>query len=182
MKNKILKIVLVILLMIACGFGGWFLGAKVFDVEDKALNKKDNVKEKVENTGEEKSNDTTSNISIGDLYGTYNWSKNIDSIVAGSNGPETITTKLNIELTLNQDGTATYSASNGQESEKTKGSFKYEDNKIIYTREYYNYQGTNGTNVDEPYNDENSKTEVFTVIDKNTLQNTYYDQLTELKK
>ena len=48
MKNKILKIVLVILLMIACGFGGWFLGAKVFDVEDKALNKKDNVKEKVE--------------------------------------------------------------------------------------------------------------------------------------
>jgi hypothetical protein len=74
MKNKILKIVLVILLMIACGFGGWFLGAKVFDVEDKALNKKDNVKEKVEKKTEDNSIDTNSELvkSLAKLSEGYN--------------------------------------------------------------------------------------------------------------
>lgn len=49
MKNKGLKIVLVIILMIFCGFGGWFLGAKVFDKEDKVVNKdKEEITDKKE--------------------------------------------------------------------------------------------------------------------------------------
>ena len=105
------------------------------------------------------------------LYGTYKWSKEYTNEY-GSN------LKLNVTLVLNEDGTATYNAGDGYSAEATKGTYKFENNKIVYTREYYNYPNQENSKFD----DDNNKTEFFKVIDKNTLQNTFNDQLTELKK
>jgi len=129
------------------------------------------------NDVEDKNTTTTNNgeednkIDISMLYGTYTWSKSYTN----ADGKEV---NLNIKLVLNSDGTATYNASDGYESEMTKGSFVYQDMKVIYTREYYNYPGQENSKYDE----ENSKTEIFNVVDKNTLQNVYREQQTSLIK
>ena len=109
-------------------------------------------------------------ITVEELVGTYTWEKNYGS------GTEM---KYKVTLVLNSDGTATHDASSGLEHEATRGSYVYKDGKIIYTREYYNYY-QNTTDVE--YEDEDYKNEVFVVVDENTLQNTYYNQETLLKK
>jgi len=111
------------------------------------------------------------NVSLDTLIGTYTWSKNYTNEY-GNN------VKLNVTLVLNADGTATYNASDGASYEATKGTYKLENNKIVYTREYYNYPNQENSKFD----DDNNKTEKFDIIDKNTLQNSFNDQVTELKK
>ena len=57
----------------------------------------------------------------------------------------------------------------------------YENGKIIYTREYY-YGAEYDTNSKYEVGSDELKYETFNVLDKDTLQNTYYEQITELKK
>lgn len=109
-------------------------------------------------------------ITVDMLYGTYNWNKNYTN-EAGND------INLKVILVLNSDGTANYEASDGYSYESTKGTYKYENNQIIYTREYYNYP-----NQDNSKFEEDNKVENFEVINENTLQNNFYDQLTELIK
>lgn len=116
-------------------------------------------------------NETTNELSVDMLYGTYTWSKKYTNEYGNE-------INLNVKLVLNSDGTATYNASNGYDAEATKGTYKYENKQIIYTREYYNYDNQENT----VYNDNNNRIETFNVIDKNTLQNTYNDQQTNLTK
>lgn len=114
------------------------------------------------------------NITIEDLYGTYSWNKTYTNEYNN-------TLNLKVKLILNADGSATYEAGDGYSYESTKGTFVYENNKIIYTKEYYNYNGTNGQENDSKYTDGNN-TETFIVINENTLQNVYRDQTTSLTK
>ena len=104
------------------------------------------------------------------LVGTYSWSKTYTNSYGNK-------INLNVSLVLNSNGTATYEAGDGSAYEATKGTYKYENGKIIYTREYYNYSGQENT----PF-EESNKIEIFEVINGNTLQNTFNDQVTELKK
>ena len=162
MKKNIFIIILAILVL---GLGGYLVYDKVLDKNVKEEVKEESVKQEEENK----------EITLESLYGTYTWEKK--HITDSGNELD-----LKIKLVLNSDGSATYNASNGYEEEATKGSFIYENGKVIYTREYYNYSDNNGQDTDEIYSDNNSKTEIFMVIDKDTLQNTYYDQNTSLSK
>ena len=114
-------------------------------------------------------NTKAQSITKDDLYGVYIWQKDFND-ESGLN--------LKIALVLNSDGTAEYSASSGYEYESTKGTFSYKEGKILYTREYYNYDSNNNSE----FTDTNSKLETFIVIDKNTLQNVYYNEKTMLTK
>ena len=133
-----------------------------------------NTNNQTSNNGENTNNNTEVNsnerIETSALYGTYTWNKKYTN----ENGNEL---NLKVTLVLNSDGTATYNASDGYSYEATKGSYKYENNQIIYTREYYNYD-----NQENDRYTENNKTEIFNVINANTLQNTYHNQQTELTK
>lgn len=173
MKNGLVAVLVVIIL----GLGGFIVYDKfIAEDETKELQSEiKSLKSEIKTLKENTQSTTNDEISIADLYGTYTWEKNYTN-------ESGIQMNLKIKLVLNSDGTATYEASNGMEAEQTKGKFVYENGKITYTREYYNYNGTNGITTNEAYTDENSKTETFTVIDKNTLQNTYYNQTTALKK
>ena len=163
-KKNGLIIVLVIIIAILCLFVGWLLGEKFSNKESELLdNSTSNTEKKYDK------------ITVDMLYGTYTWEKKyINDFGSELN--------LKIKLVLNSDGTATYNATSGYEEEATKGTFIYENGQIKYTKEYYNYNGTNGQNYDEVYTDNNSKIETFVVIDKDTLQNTYYNNITSLTK
>ena len=154
MKKNIIIIILAVLVL--C-LGGYI-------VYDKVLIK-DDVEQKNDN---EVSNDD--NIVKEDLYGTYSWNKSYVNEY-GNN------MNLKVTLVINSDGTATYEESDGYSYESTKGSYVYDDDKIIYTKEYYNYEGQNN----DLYNEED-KTETFIVVDASTLKNTYRDQEVSLKK
>ena len=104
------------------------------------------------------------------IAGTYTWSKNYTNQYGNE-------IKLNVKLVLNTDGTATYNAGDGYSAEATKGTYNLLDDKIIYTRKYYNYENHENGVFEEP-----NKTETFEIIDKDTLQNVFNDQVTELRK
>ena len=157
MKKNIFIIILAILVL---GLGGYLVYDKVIDKDVKEEVKEESGKQEEENK----------EITLDDLYGTYTWEKSYGS---GTN------MKYKVTLVLNSDGTAAHDASTGLEHEATRGSYVYKDGKIIYTREYFNYYQNDNDGV---YEDEEHKTETFIVIDKNTLQNTYYNQQTSLKK
>ena len=157
MKNVIITILSILVLGLGC-----------FIVYDKVINKEEKKDNK--DTSAEVIEKSDNKITQQDLYGTYSWAKEYTNEYGNK-------LNLKINLVLNPDGTATYEASSGYEAESTRGSYIYENNEIVYTREYYNYE--NGSN--DKYDDELSKKETFKVIDKNTLQNTY-NQVTELKK
>ena len=156
MKKNIVIIILSVL--VVC--------LSVFIIFDKTINKKDETVE----PKEEKKETTEESISVSDLYGTYKWEKKY----INEYGNEL---NLKVSITLNTNGSAEYKASSGYDYESTKGKFVFKNNKIIYTREYYNYETSNN----EPFSG-GSAEEVFNVIDKETLQNTYYNNTTELKK
>lgn len=161
MKKNIVIIILSVL--VVC--------LSVFIIFDKTINKKEEtVKTKENNIKEEKKETPEEGISVSNMYGTYRWEKKY----VNEYGNEL---NLKVSITLNNDGSAEYQASSGYEYESTKGKFVFENNKIIYTREYYNYETSNN----EPFSGGNTE-EVFNVIDKETLQNTYYNNTTELKK
>ena len=114
----------------------------------------------------------TENFVVNDsLVGTYKWNKNYTN-EHGNN------INLNVTLVLNEDGTAIYEAGDGYAFEATKGTYIYESDKVIYTREYYNYPNQENSKFD----DENNKTEIFEVVNNDTLQNTFNNQVTELRK
>lgn len=176
-SNNGLILLVIILFLLSFVLGGYIVYDK-FISKDETKELQSEIKElKLELQALKENSQSTTNgkISIADLYGTYSWEKNY----INENG---VQMNLKIKLVLNSDGTATYDASSGMETEKTKGLFVYENGKVTYTREYYNYNETNSTTTNEAYTDQNNKTETFTVIDKDTLENTYYDQPTTLKK
>ncbi|MBR3362851.1 MAG: hypothetical protein IKG40_02880 [Bacilli bacterium] len=173
-------VIIVILLLAVIGLGGYIVYDKfIVKDETKELQSEINaLKLEIKTLKEKTQSNNDDEIVITDLYGTYTWTKKYEANVSGPNLEATYTT-YNIKLVLNSDGTATYDASNGLEAEQTKGSFSYENGKIIYTREYYNYDTSGPKDV---YNSGDDKIETFVVVDKDTLQNTYYDQITALKK
>ena len=152
MENK-KNIIIILLVIVIAILSGVIVYSKIVDKEE-TLNE------------EQLSEEVTPQM----LYGTYTWEKAYTT----EDGKQL---DLKLKLVLNSDGTAIYNASNGYEEEATKGKFVYEDSKIIYTREYYNYNDSN-----EIYNDTNNKIEKFEVIDKDTLKNVYYGQSTSLTK
>ncbi len=168
------NIAIVILVLVILGLGGYIVydkknnESKISDYNTQLNDLKKQMDEYKENS---KSSETSDEITLKDLYGTYNWEKDYKNESGNK-------LKLKVQLVLKPDGSATYNASSGYEAEMTKGSYVYKDGKIIYTREYYNYD--NGSN--DPYTDNDNKTITFKVIDKDTLQSEYYDQTTELKK
>ena len=154
MKNAII----VILSLLVIGLGSYIIFDKV---TGKNVNSNNNIKE-TENE----------EYSIDNFVGIYSWSKKYTNEYGNE-------LNLNITLKLNSDGTAEYKAGSGYAYESTIGTYKLVDNeKIVYTREYYNYDNQEKT----VYDDLNNKVEEFTIIDASTLQNTYYNQKTELKK
>lgn len=119
----------------------------------------------------ENENQIESNIpSEEELYGTYSWEKKF----VNEYGNEL---DLKVLLVLNSDGTAKYRASSGYEAEYTKGTFSCKNGKIEYRREFYDYDNSENKEFTE-----NNKIETFVIIDKNTLQSTYYDQTVTLVK
>lgn len=173
-KNTIIAILIVIIIILSILV---ILFATDVITLNSTNNKQDSsnevIKEEKKEVEVEEENNNES-ITIIDLYGTYSWEK---TYVNENNN----TVNLKVKLVLNDDGSATYDESDGYSYEATKGTFIYENNKIIYTKEYFNYNGTNGQDTDLKYTDENN-TEVFMILDKNTLQSVYRDQTTSLKK
>lgn len=120
----------------------------------------------------ENENQIESNIpSEEELYGTYSWEKKF----VNEYGNEL---DLKVVLVLNSDGTAKYRASSGYEAEYTKGTFLCKNGKVEYKREFYDYDNSEN----KEFTDENNRIETFVIIDKNTLQSTYYDQTVTLVK
>lgn len=138
--------------------------------ENNNLNNNPNDNSIVNNTSEEDED-------IQNIYGSYSFSKN--HINEYNNG-----LKLSVKITLNEDNTATYEASTGYDVEKTKGSYLIENKKITYNKEYYNYDAKNGQINDAKYDDLNTKTLTFTIIDNNTIKqdSNYHNQEVILKK
>jgi len=173
-KNIIIAILIVIVIILSILVVLFATDVITFNSANNKLDSSNEViKEENEDEDVEQENDNE-NINIVDLYGTYNWEK---TYVNEYNN----TMNLKVKLVLNADGSATYDESDGYSYEATKGTFVYENNKIIYTKEYFNYNGANGQNTDSKYTDENN-IEEFMILDKNTLQNVYHDQTTSLKK
>ena len=121
------------------------------------------------NSTSDNSNQTTNGNSSNNIEGTFSWSQNY-TVESGIN----VTYRL--VLKLHSDGTAEYSESDGMSAGETRGTYVYENNKITYTKLYYNYEDSNNSE----YTDENSKTEVFTVVANNTLQTTFNGQTANL--
>jgi len=160
------NVVIIILSILVLGLGGYLVYDKVLEKEETNVNNK-NEEEIVEQQYDE--------ITIEELLGTYTWVKNRTD----EHGNQI---DLKITLVLNSDGTATYDASDGYSYEATKGSYVYEDGQIIYTRKNYNYRDESNTVVNGDVYEENNQNEVFIVVDENTLQNTYRNETTQLKK
>ncbi len=182
-KNRGKIIIIVVLVLAILGLGGYIVYDKknnenkiteyknqINDLEKQVKDLKKQIKEYKENSEKVESPKTNDEITLKDLYGTYKWEKSYTNEYGSK-------LNLQIQLVLNPDGSATYDAGSGYEAEQTKGSYIFKDGKIIYTREYYNQD--NGIN--DSYTNPD-KTVTFTVVDKNTLQNIYYDQTTSLKK
>lgn len=172
-----MKKVVVLLIIVIIGLSGYICyDAFIKNDEVKELKeeinslKQKNTKLKEENKQDKTDVEDNVQITVSDLYGSYSWEKPYTNDLGNQ-------LKYTVNLVLNSDGTATYLAGNGLDAEQTRGTYIYNDGKVIYTREYYNYE--NGQN--DVYTDTN-KTETFIVINKNTLQNTYYNQTTTLKK
>ena len=167
-NNGLIALVIVLFLLVL-GLGGYI-------VYDKILtNKETPVENNVTNVDESNQEINQNNISLANLYGTYKY----DYEYTNSYGNKV---HLKLELTLNSDGTAIYSESDGYAADKTRGTYTYENNKITYTRQYHVASNVDVANsTDTEYTDGNP-TEIFTVIDENTLQNTYRDQTASLKK
>ena len=177
--NKTYIIIICIMGAIILGLLGYIVLNNSILKEHKEITNKaediiNDVQDKIEDGFENKDNMNDDSYKIDDFYGEYKWQK---QYTGGVNNAE-LTYK--IELKLNSDGTASYSASDGMASDSTTGSFKLEDNKIIYTKKYYNYNNGNTTNKKEVTEDD--KIVTFDIIDKNTLKINYYNQIAELKK
>ena len=132
------------------------------------------MQKQIKNSNKEiKNSQLDKKTNLEDLYGKYKWEKSyiLENPLGSSEQ------KYNVQLILNNDGSATYSASSGLETEKTKGIYEYKDDKIIYTRKYYNYD-------DEKvqYTENSNSIVTFIVVDKNTLKSNYYNQKIILKK
>ncbi len=181
-KNKngviILLAVLVVILTVLCVL--FATGTISFKSNETNNNTSDNnqVTDNSNNQVTDNSNNqevNQNNIALASLYGTYKY----DYEYTNSYGNKV---HLKLELTLNSDGTAIYSESDGYAADKTRGTYTYENNKITYTRQYHVASNVDSANsTDTEYTDGNP-TEIFTVVDENTLQNTYRDQNTSLKK
>ena len=174
--NSFGRVVLIVALFLIVGLIGYiFYNKYTTDEKISKLNSEiELLNSEIVNLKDSNFSGVGDEISVYDLYGTYLWTKNFKKTVGGV---ENVDVVYKVELTLNSDGTAIYMASDGMSAEQTRGSYKYENGKIIYIREYNNYPSDQSV-----YNDKNSKTEIFDVINTNTLQITYKDQLTELKK
>lgn len=174
MKNKNV-LVIVILLLIILVLVSYILYDNFTNTSETTSNAITNNVNTTSNTIENITNniDTINNQepNLQDLYGTYSWEQTLESDTV-----EAVTLKC--VLVLNPDGTATYQTSDSMVFESTKGTYKYEDNKIVYTKEYLNYEGQEPT----VYDDSATKTEVFSVVDKDSLQNTYHDNQITLVK
>ena len=173
-KNKngviIFLVVLVIILAVLCVL---FATGTISFKSNEANNNTNDNNQVTDNSNNQEVNQN--NIALASLYGTYKY----DYEYTNSYGNKV---HLKLELTLNSDGTAIYSESDGYAADKTRGTYTYENNKITYTRQYHVASNVDSANsVDTEYTDGNP-TEIFTVIDENTLQNTYRDQTASLKK
>lgn len=137
-------------------------------IEGNAINE-ENQNMVNSNSNSENSNQTTNSTNSNNIEGTFSWAQNYTS-----ESGENITYRL--VLKLHSDGTAEYSKNDGITAEETKGTYVYENNKITYTKLYYSFANSNNSE----YTDENSKTEVFTVVANNTLQTTFNGQTANL--
>ena len=161
---KLISIILIVILLCVIGFL-FYDKNKEKDQYLNTINKlEDQVRELEKENKSLKKESDPNEITLKKLLGTYFWNAKTDNFT------------LKLTLILKDDGSAVYETSNGTEVETTTGNFIYENGKIIYTKEYY---GTK--NKDKAY-DGDKKTETFLVIDKDTLQNTFYNQTTALKK
>lgn len=165
-SNKGLLAVIIVMFLVIVGLVVYIVMNSA-DKKEKVDNKEE-VKE--ENNSIVEETETSDEIKEEDLSGTYYWEKSY----VNEYGNEM---NLKVKLVLDSDGSATYDASSGYDYESTEGTFIYNEGKIIYTREYFNYDGGSK----EKYTDSN-KTVSFSVIDQNTLQHTYHENVTELKK
>ncbi len=168
-NNSGLIALVIVLFLLVLGLGGYIIYDKVLSTKETHI--EDN------STNDDKSNQEINqkNITLANLYGTYKY----DYEYTNDYGNKV---HLELELSLNSDGTATYLESDGYVADKTRGTYTYENNKIIYTRQYHVASNIDSANsVDTEYTDGNP-TEIFTIIDENTLQNTYRDQTASLKK
>jgi len=93
-----------------------------------------------------------------EIAGIYKWEKD----------------KVNIYLTLNENGTAYIHAySSHGLGEKTRGTFILEDDKIIYTRFHTNLVEDNWIDFNPNlFRASISKREIFEIVDSNTLRRT----------
>lgn len=167
-KTNYSKIFVIALIVILIGVIGFLIYTKSSEKNKyvKTINKlEDQVRVLEKENKKLKQESDPNEITASKLVGTYNWAKKVDNF------------DLKITLVLNSDGSATYKKSSGSETEMTKGNFIYENDKVTYTKEYYNDDKNKGKDYIG-----DKKTEVFNVIDKDTLQNIYYNQTTELKK
>ncbi len=165
---KKILIIFTVILLIAVGF---LLYDKARQ-KDKYLNTINKLENQVRTLEKEnkllKRKENTSEIKLKDLYGSYVWNKKVDQF------------DLKISLSLKEDGIAVYETSTGKETEKTYGNYVYDNGKIIYTKEYYSDNGITQQENKKAYSGDD-KVITFIVKDRNTLQNTFYNQKTSLK-
>lgn len=119
----------------------------------------------VSNTSKNTTNTNSSNQSSSqnnsknEITGTFSFSKKLSDDAT-----------LTCSITLNSDGTASYSLSDGSSFEMTRGKYSISGNALLYQREYYNYE-SGETNA---YDGED-KNLSFTIINSSTLkQNAKY--------
>jgi hypothetical protein len=167
MKKNIIIILLLIISISAVGY----------IVYDKVLKEEEKVKVEEKNT-----NNSTPELNIEeptceDMIGNYSW-KEKKTIW---NGAE-VTYQLNIEL--KSDNTATYQESDGMADRSTKGTYSCENNKIIYTEKYWNYEEGENEPIeyDEEEQDKDQGKFTFNTVDKDTITGHFQDEEVVLKK
>lgn len=157
-KNKGLIITIIILCLAVVGLGGYI-------VYDKLLQKDDNTNDK-DNEDDENEKEYT----MAMIAGKYKFSKKLADPT------------ISIELTLNEDGTASLIAGDGYAAmEVTEGTYTIVEDEITYTR-------TSGYGKDGEINT-NNKTEGFKIVSETAIKLTApyfseydYDELATLNK
>ncbi len=132
-------------------------------------NKKENTNINVTPNTTNNTSNSSKAISDEELIGTYSWT-------SGSENDEESNSK--VELILKDDGKAEYNT----KEENTLGYFQRRDNSIVYVREYHNPGDSEALLDDFKITDNVNLTEVFDIINSNTLKGVYNSEEITLKK